>query len=270
VNRTARRSQAGFTLLELIIAIGISVVLLFAVYQATAMHFVQLQSGREIAEHAQLVRGLTAIIQRDLRMAYTTYEPPASASTGGELVMLTEYDAPKGGVHGYNDSLSVVVRVSPGDLDFAAVDGEDATPLYDLRMIRYHVGSLDDAGGATGLIREQVFRMVDAEFSADPLDYTRANMLAEEVRAVEFAYFDGTEWTSEWDGTNETAPAAIEVILAVALPAQAAGQLDEQSAATAAADERIRTYRIVVALPQVTATETAAAAEQDTTETADS
>lgn len=75
--------------------------------------------------------------------------------------------------------------------------------------------SLEDDSASGGLVRREVTRAV-ARYAVDNgSDLTglgKADLLAEEVTLVQFRYFDGTEWQTEWDSESTGAlPFAIEI-----------------------------------------------------------
>lgn len=210
------RRRKGFTLLEVILAVGIAVVLVFAIYQSTVMYYVQTEAGREIAERAQLVRALSARMQADLQTAFTDWKPmPASqsdeetatyASTGND-------DVPAGGVLGYADSLTVITQGMPLDVDFSPNAAESLAPKSDVRMIRYFL--VENEEGKTGLARESYDQIPDPSLGISP-DPARQDLIAPEVRKLEIEYYDGSEWLSEWTVDNEMAPLAIRMRLGFA------------------------------------------------------
>lgn len=237
----------GFTLLEVILAASLMTVLTLAVYRAVAMHHVQVDAGRQIAEEAQLSRALAERIRHDVRSAFTRWKrtqranPNTATSTTGaasatdpstdgmteeddaNAAIAAEYRTPSGGVRGYPDSITLVTRVPPADLDFTnggnAASGGSATT--DVRMVRYWLarpGSSTDGSNLAGLVREELYRLPDPKAAPDPRAWARAEVLAEEVTNLAIRYFDGATWREAWDNTNQTAPRAIEMLLERAGP----------------------------------------------------
>lgn len=276
--RASRQRSApnGFTLLEVILASGLTVVLLTAVYQAVAMTYAQLEAGRQVAQDAQLARELARKIRGDLASAYTVYKPPSAAPTGdtgtgtgggsgdssgsgtstgsssssssgsSSNVGMTDYDPPPGGVMGTESALTVVTRVPPTDLDFSStLTAENGYfPVSDLRIVRYRLGSGaspsdPSSGAAGGLFREEIIRIPDTSSGADPLASARVETLAEEVQSLQFRYYDGVEWLSVWSAEETSAPLAIEIRLSIVPP----GLSPQQTQPTP------RNYRWMVALP---------------------
>lgn len=79
-------------------------------------------------------------------------------------------------------------------------------------------------GLAVGLVRRELDRAVtqfaSANGNTDAL-FAKAEVIAPEVIALEFRYFDGFEWFTEWDSNSYGGlPLAVEVILAMRPPGQ--------------------------------------------------
>lgn len=71
---------------------------------------------------------------------------------------------------------------------------------------------------SSGLIRRQLDRAVTAY--AEEMGQTQqlqrtGDLLAPEVVGLEFAYFDGVEWLSEWDSSTQSLPWLVEVTIAM-------------------------------------------------------
>ncbi len=117
-------------------------------------------------------------------------------------------------------------------------------------------GALSPASGnATGLVRREMDRAA-ASFSAQDgsLDASEhpGSLLAPEINYLEFRYWDGSSWYSEWDSEQmDGLPAAIEITIGID---PAAGRNPEEmdiKAANelAAADVNEYMYRLTVHLP---------------------
>ncbi|MFO0944693.1 MAG: prepilin-type N-terminal cleavage/methylation domain-containing protein [Planctomycetota bacterium] len=268
--------RLGFTLLEVLLATGITSVLVLAVYRATAMHYQQLEAGREVAERAQLLRALSFRITQDVRSAFTRWKPTgendaaeeeetddeesmeeSSMDSAGEEIV-AQYKTPPGGVLGYPNSMTLVVRLPPVDLDFTLTpDAQKAkAPGTDGRMVRYWRATGTAAPGApnlasphqlSGLMREELFRLPDPTTGPDPSAWARAEVLAAEVCSLTLRYFDGAQWLEQWDNTNTSAPRAVEVMLGILPPGQTMSQLSS----TGQPPTNLTYYRIFVALPDV-------------------
>ncbi|MGD0382276.1 MAG: hypothetical protein ABSA77_02065 [Thermoguttaceae bacterium] len=79
-----RRQNFAFTLLEVLLALGLSVLVLVAVGMAINLHLRLLDSGRTKVEEAQLARAVLRIIAQDLQSAvpYSSTKSSSSSSNG--------------------------------------------------------------------------------------------------------------------------------------------------------------------------------------------
>ena len=244
---THHPQRAGFTLLEVILAAGVTSVLMLAIYQAVAMHYAVLQSGRETAERAQLARGLLNQMRRDLESTVMSWSPPDPDTVESEI--------PPGGVLGGQDWLMLVARVTPIDLDFYATS-DLQSPLTDTRVVYslWTTPTLDAEGQPTeGLTRQVTSRVPDEVTGGDPWGTARSEDLASEVQYLQFRYFDGVEWLPQWDESNGVAPEAIEVLIGIGAPLNSESEQDEsgRTPPSTPMDE----YRLVVAIPPSVAPE---------------
>jgi hypothetical protein len=77
------RQRPGFTLLEVILSLGLSVLVLTAVGSALSLHMHLLDSGRTRVEEAQLARSIMRIISQDLQSAVPYGSSTSSSSSSG-------------------------------------------------------------------------------------------------------------------------------------------------------------------------------------------
>ena len=145
-------------------------------------------------------------------------------------------------MQGTTNSLTLYVsRVPPNPAPTNVPGGGLQIPgVSDQHRIVYW---LVDGGG---LARQEVTATTsdDAVNSNVPSGATDPNskqLLAQEVKSLQFEYFDGTEWNDTWDGsqlgvdgiTPIGSPVAVAVILGLAVPGT----------------DEVKTYRHVVAIP---------------------
>lgn len=142
----------------------------------------------------------------------------------------------------------------------------DADRLSDVKTVAYYAlsdeqgGSLYGTGasaGSYGLVRRQLDRATAAWSAGQGQLFDVADLqdvLAPEVAAVEFRYFDGTEWYEEWDSAQAGGlPLAVEICLAVISKRQRgeAGQTSQTASglSSLAEDQEVLIYRLLVHLP---------------------
>ena len=126
----------------------------------------------------------------------------------------------------------------------------------DVKTVAYYVTAASNAlstgspgVSAGGLMRRELDRAV-ASFASEQGNTTQLDMhqtpVASEVLAIEFAYYDGTEWLTEWDSSSRGGlPMAVDVRLSLAIRPEA------QGLATGSLVEGVdyRLYRMLVSLP---------------------
>ena len=137
-------------------------------------------------------------------------------------------------------------------------DGTPGDKVSDVKTVAYYVVNASTAplqpGSGTGLMRRTLDRAATAWANTQgggTNDLMRnVEVLAPEVTAIEFRYFDGTEWIDTWDSAERAGvPVAVEVALkmAVARPSSAMSWLSLGGSSDSAVDENV--YRLTVHLP---------------------
>ncbi len=279
IRERASRGRSGFTLLEVILATSIAMLLLWGVYTSINVQLNYTQQGRDVTEQSSLARSLFTRIANDVEPSIGLPDPglfrakeeegaAPGGTTGGTTNGTTEEDiladdvgttrvlAVQGDTTMLRLYVSRVPREAyverntleeqPEDAEDAEGDGNPEQIVSDQREIVYW---LVEEGRETGLARQEV-RRVTADFESVPIAMGQSDeskhIIAEEVRSVSFAYWDGTAWFDEWDGnelgadgvTPKGPPLAIEVLITMEFPGPT---LDH--------DPVQRTYRHVIHIP---------------------
>jgi prepilin-type N-terminal cleavage/methylation domain-containing protein len=300
--RAAREGRCGFTLLEVLIALSLSVLLIGAVYSGLNLYWRYSTAGQADVERAQLARALLRRIELDVRTVM--YRPPAPAASTSSSSQSSS-SAPGGGSGGpggtgpgagsgatgsgasggsssnssssststdttapedaygtattglYGNATTLLMNVNkPGRERKAAAlmaAGNVQTRVSDLATVVYFVagtagGALQQATSMPGLARLEGDRL--ALSMADQQSNTAAmaaatEILASEVVALRFLYYDGFHWRSDWDSKAMGGlPKAIDVEMALkSLP------VNTRSAAQSAGAGTPNVYRLVIAIP---------------------
>ena len=241
-------ARGGFTLIEIVLAVGVSTVLLLGIYMAITLHFEQLQAGRARATWAQRQRVLIERLRQDLRNVVVTYRPIAAPSLGTEadslgLTAETNHLIPPGGVLGTPDYIEFVTTGMPNELDYSegrGVSGE--IPVGTLRHVRYELASQSNPVGkyTSGLVRTEWYRVFDRTASGAASTYGRREQLATYVSQIQFRYYDG-DWYGEWTPDDVAAPRAVGVLLT--LPMREVDLAVDRTVS-------VRTLEVVVDLPK--------------------
>ncbi|MGI9430322.1 MAG: hypothetical protein ACR2NM_16795 [Bythopirellula sp.] len=232
----------GFTLLEVVLAIGLSGAVLGLLATAIDLYLVRVDASRTEVEIAQLARTLLNQIADDVQAA--RYDAPRSPSDDSSAESGPVDPALVQGIFGTAAELridrSAIWRWDSAaqELDMQHPNAAASTTPIDTNMpqtVRYLLGegrelltaklaeqgvSVDpQALGYAGLYREQLSTAawMSQDSSASSLvgnNIENATLIAPEVVDMTFAYFDGTQMLDEWDSSlSEQLPKAIEIRL---------------------------------------------------------
>ncbi|QDT87450.1 prepilin-type N-terminal cleavage/methylation domain-containing protein [Gimesia chilikensis] len=275
----------GFTLLEVILAIGLTSLLLAAIYSALDLYWKYTTLGHRQVEQAQIARAVFQKISHDLhcvtyRLETAEEETEGTSSSDSEAeetetveiqVTSTDDAYTSGNIGVYGDSQSLVLHTSrPArqPLLLSSNSGATTAPSVrsDLLSVSYFL-AVAGAGGLQGAAGDQ-FRNTSgsgedvqgvARLEGDRLSMSMADqaadleqmasqseLLAPEISSLQFQYFDGTDWLELWDSTEYgTIPQAIRVTIGF--------RSDLQQTSLESVNEKINgynnTYSMVIALP---------------------
>jgi prepilin-type N-terminal cleavage/methylation domain-containing protein len=263
--------RRGFTLLELVLALGLTVILLSALYAAMELHWRFSTLGQIEVERAQVARALLTQMSAEIRSVHFRVEdiyadpdpdeekedPPPEPLQFADPGLA--FFGASSGVYG--DSTTLVLHITrPYRERFGTSTLTSPLSRSDLKSVAYLMA---DGGGVLaqmaqgqlagtegpqqGLVRmdgDQSSLSLSDE-SSDPLQLaSQARLLAEEVESVTFEFHDGYEWLSEWDSTFEgRLPNAIGISLSFRAP-----EFAENSILARTPAESTDTFRIVVPL----------------------
>ncbi len=189
----ARRAQAGFTLLELLLALSIFAVVAAGIYGTIRAGVDAQRSGEEMTRVLQIGRVALDRIVRAVRGAYVSQGALAGEFIGEDLQQ-DESDT--------DLLIFVAATYTPK---------EDEAGECDLVRIEIKL-DLDTQTEETGLVMSTLPAVLD-EIDEAP-DVVE---LAPEVVSLNFRYYDGEQWLDTWDSTNDVLlPKAVEIKLAVA------------------------------------------------------
>ncbi len=207
----------AFTLIEVILAIGIMAIALVAINTAFFAAVRLRQKTTQQLEQAQPVEQALAVLRRDLLNA---------AGPGGVMEGDFRGSAFGGGIGGSSTSSktksanssqaaqNTLASQNPGSLDFFTTTGtlSDNAPWADMQEVNYQLVDAADRAHSFGrdLVRN-VNRSLLAVATATP----EAQRLLSNVESLDFYYFDGMNWQESWDTTsgNTNLPVAVRVRL---------------------------------------------------------
>ncbi len=231
-----RREQLARALLTKI-ADDIRAVVLPQEYDTSVLEQLLGASGGASATDAAVATSSTSSLASSAGPADTS--STTSPAAGEELSTMVTTSLPPGI---YGDQYSLIVDVSRiprpdeyimqtatlSDHFIADVPGDMKTVTYFVQsptnmgvedtLAQFAAPDVSVSGQASGLVRRQLDRAVTAY--AEEMGNTQrlqrtGDLLAPEVVALEFAYFDGVEWLLEWDSSTQSLPWLVEITLAM-------------------------------------------------------
>jgi hypothetical protein len=328
-------AQRAFTLLELILALSLSVLIMMAIGMAVQVHLRFYDSRQNVLQESQMARAILRIVARDIRGVVMHYEQDVSgietmlssvssaavgggdgsepgAGGGGEGGGAAGGGETGGGTSagGGTTSGSELIEGSSEPVDLSTTATLPTTPgIYgnqyqlqidisrlprldeyqqafeanpnaelvdipsDVKTVSYFMTQTDSSSATTldplvepdgttiqGLVRRQLDRAITqyAMTNASATSLMQSgDLLATEVARIEFQYFDGIEWRTEWDTEYEEGlPLAIQVLLYVGSGTDVQSLDDDSDSAST------RYYRLVVDLPTGKAATTETTSEE--------
>jgi uncharacterized membrane protein YgcG len=288
-----RIPRAGFTLLEVVLALGLTVVVMAAIGVAIFLHLRAVDHTRLAIERDQLARILLRRIGDDLRSAVrqeppdqtgmqalqslmqsaknagkgassggrggqgggaggasnqggsnssgrgtggtmspdtttapsaagTTTRPQGAEDSSSETTAETTTGTPAAvaGLYGTAYDLQIDLARVPRPDEFTAAMINGVAAPSDVKTVYYFLANAATGlspSGESGLMRSEMNRAT-ALFASENGDYDiflrTAELMAAEVIAVEFRYFDGLEWFSEWNSQDMSGlPMAVEMAI---------------------------------------------------------
>jgi len=270
--------RSAFTLLEVLLASGISVLLMAAVYVTVELQLKHAQIARDVVEESTLGRALLARMTSDISQHVDPFLPstwstvsgsstssggsgnssgasPASgtsssgSSTSSSSSSSTASAATTGsslifnlGVQGDNTHLLLSISRLPREMTQMAGDSSkpsETTYVSDLRRVMYWFST---SGDSSGLARMELKQATSDEalttLSNFPDD--AGHVVASEVKSLNFRFFDGNAWQDTWDGTVAGPDGVTPMGPPVAIEITLDISLDGKKA---------KTYRHVVVIP---------------------
>lgn len=200
-NRTKRKDARAFTLIEVLLAVGIFAIVLFAI---NTVFFSALKleraTNRAVDARAPLNQAL-AILRQDLQGAVQ----PMTNST------LLPRDFKSGGSSSFGSK-------SGSSLEFYTTTGviSDDAPWSDLQKVRYELVASTDRANSKG---QDLVRVVTRNVLATSTTQEEEQTLVGDVESVEFLCYNGSAWRSTWDSSGGDAGLPLAVRLSIQLAA---------------------------------------------------
>ena len=164
-----------------------------------------------------------------------------------------EYFPPQGSM------ISPTLTDVPGDIKNVSyfVQTPNAMGVQD-SLDAFNDATAVTSGMRSGLVRRQLDRAILA-YAEEMADSTRlmrtGELIAPEVVSLEFAYFDGVQWTYTWDSSTQSLPWLIQVSLGIqSASGEAKAELEAGVSLSALTYDQqiaygIQVYELIVAIP---------------------
>ena len=235
----SRIRRAAFTLLEVLIALSLSLVLISAIYSAVSLHWRYEQVGRERIDRAQLSLAVLRLMSEDVGSVMftpptsttqeeeeaaeatppTTPTTPTTPSPTEVTTTTTTTDSTQAalGIVGTADQLQLDIS-QPAREDF--VPEESGTPSgttlpatsdnvrVTWSLITPTTAEANDSGRRSLTVNPALARQLAdrlrgvVEVEEDThhnVALADSSILAREVVSLQFRYYDGYSWVDEWD-----------------------------------------------------------------------
>jgi type II secretory pathway pseudopilin PulG len=314
--RANRSAALGFTLLEVLLTLAMSVVLIVLVGGAIQFYARDMNVRDMDVRQTQLAAAVMQMIEDDLRATLRTQPVDTSAleallastaaggaSQGGGEQPSGEEDLSAAGLEAEDDEMMLTPTTATLDLqsgaavlktpglignqyqiqidlsrlprleEYVAMLDETTADIddvpSDLKTVAYYVQGggmiggvadpLDAIGeghlltGGGGLVRRSLDRAASLHAASSgglTLLTQTGELLAPEITAIEFAYWDGIMWQFEWSSDDYgELPLAVQVRLYMLDPVLAANQDPAALAAQGTSSEAMRVFTHIVRLP---------------------
>ena len=207
---TSRRPDhaAAFTLIEMILAIGIAAIVLITVSTVLYTALRLRDDTADMVDAASPVDAAVTFLKRDLQCAVTPTNGTSKVLSGGFRAgnNLTSV--------GVSDPVAVEMFTASGALS-------DSAPWGDIQRVTYELKT--PAGFSTTTGRD-LYRSVMRNLLALSTPDVTEQLMLHGVASLKFSCYDGTQWNDNWDTTDPTAintnlPVAVRVDIQMAGPA---------------------------------------------------
>lgn len=216
---THRHRARGFTILEMLLAIGIMLLVLSALFAFYVSSMRAEAEALKVGREAAVARELLQRMSEELRQVTGVVDGFAPSPLIGEL------DPPK---------ITFYTRVLPDKslMERRTVFDDKLPPQHDLRRISYALLMDDeytDENGdpyVFGIVREEEKTLLqEVKFEGDTGDddpddvpaeeqFMQLDLYAPELKFLEFRYFDGANWVRRWrGGPGQSLPQAIRIVV---------------------------------------------------------
>jgi type II secretion system protein J len=228
---TGRRRHA-FTLIEMILAIGVAAIVLIAVNMVffTALHL--RDDTADMVDAATPIDATVTFLKRDLQCAVTPTNGTSKILSGGFRV--------GNGINsvGASDPVAIEMFTASGALS-------DSAPWGDIQRVTYELKNPASQPANGRDLYRSITRNLLAVSTPDVTD----QLMLSGVTSVKFSCYDGAQWNDTWDTTDPTA-VNTNLPLAVRVDIQMSGNANVQPVEIVVPiDSQSRTNAVLASTP---------------------
>ena len=212
-------NAAAFTLIEMILAIGVASIVLIAANAAffTALHL--RDATADAVDAASPIDQSLTLLRRDLQCAVT---PKASGVLSGDFKIGNVTST------GISDPVAAEIYTATGALS-------ENAPWGDIQRVTYELKN-----STSGVNGRDMYRSVTRNLLTETTPDVEDQLMIRGVDSVQFSAYDGSQWNDSWDTTDTTSantnlPVAVRVDIQLtssgknSLPIEILVPIDSQS-----------------------------------------
>jgi type II secretion system protein J len=212
-------NAAAFTLIEMILAIGVASIVLIAANAAffTALHL--RDATADAVDAASPIDQSLTLLRRDLQCAVT---PKASGVLSGDFKIGNVTST------GISEPVAAEIYTATGALS-------ENAPWGDIQRVTYELKN-----STSGVNGRDMYRSVTRNLLTETTPDVEDQLMIRGVDSVQFSAYDGSQWNDSWDTTDTTSantnlPVAVRVDIQLtssgknSLPIEILVPIDSQS-----------------------------------------
>jgi prepilin-type N-terminal cleavage/methylation domain-containing protein len=213
-------------------------------------------SGRGNAGTAQSADSATALTSASGSSSGSssdfTGEPTSDEATLAESAVWGATPGLYGNHYELQVDVSRLPRIDQYEQLVVDLDGRPGDLVSDVKTVAYYLGTSSDTA-VVGLMRRELDRAATsfaAQYGGLMELELHQKLLAPEVIAIEFNYFDGIDWYPEWDSSVLGGlPVAVEIAVAISMTPGTVANAGMIDLSLTTGEEEFRVYRLLVHLP---------------------
>lgn len=200
MSRHRARGAAGFTLIEVILAIGIFAIVMVSINTAFFAALRLRQKTSETIENSLPLTQALGSLRRDLQNAMPPGGTMVASFRGGAATLNTSSGNLNSTAAGAKGTPATMGANQGTGLDFYASTGKlsDDEPWGDIQQVNYQLVDSEDRSKPG----KQLVRSVARNLLATASEMADTRKLAGNIESMELLFFDGLQWRDQWDTTS--------------------------------------------------------------------